>query len=427
MRQEEKNNIIKEHASATRKKRESQVCKTLRFKVDKSNLNKDQKEALCMLFVEAKWLYNFLLDLSQKDPSFDITDARNYKMLRHITHKDKDMNDIEVDLNYLGSSLIQGVIDKTKFAIRGLAKLKEKGHKIGKLKFKKKYESLFFKQYKVTHRMVTKNRIKLQGVPGNIRLLGTKQMYKYKNYDMTTMTLDNDGYDWYVNLTVYIDKKEIKRQTKYNNDIIGVDFGCTHTLTLSDGTKFDCKVEETDKLKKLEKKRSNQQKMSNNYKKTSSQISKEWTHIKQKKKDMANKAVHYLTTNYETVVTQDDDLREWHKKEGNNANTSKTVQHSCLGRIKSGLKEKQNVVFLNKWIATSKLCTNCMTIHKKLELSDRTFVCPNCGHVEDRDVHAANNMIYLYQHNIHTGKELASALSWPFGGTKESTTSSALC
>lgn len=50
MKQNDKNKIISEAISATRKKRKSQVCKTFRFKVDKSSLNSVQKEALKMFF-----------------------------------------------------------------------------------------------------------------------------------------------------------------------------------------------------------------------------------------------------------------------------------------------------------------------------------------------------------------------------------------
>ena len=32
----------------------------------------------------------------------------------------------------------------------------------------------------------------------------------------------------------------------------------------------------------------------------------------------------------------------------------------------------------------------------KLNLSDRTFECCNCHNTEDRDIHAANNMIAIY-------------------------------
>ena len=31
-----------------------------------------------------------------------------------------------------------------------------------------------------------------------------------------------------------------------------------------------------------------------------------------------------------------------------------------------------------------------------LTVKDREFVCTNCGNKKDRDIHAANNMIYFY-------------------------------
>jgi putative transposase len=34
----------------------------------------------------------------------------------------------------------------------------------------------------------------------------------------------------------------------------------------------------------------------------------------------------------------------------------------------------------------------CHIKHTELKLSDRVFVCPACGHTEDRDLHAAQNI-----------------------------------
>ena len=49
----ERNKLIRENGFKTRMKRAKQICKTFRFKIDYDNLNKQQKEYIKMLFVEA--------------------------------------------------------------------------------------------------------------------------------------------------------------------------------------------------------------------------------------------------------------------------------------------------------------------------------------------------------------------------------------
>lgn len=160
MDQLEKNKLISEKGKQTRVKRKTQVCKTFTFKVNKSSLTAEQKEWLTMIFVEAKWIYNYLVGL---DDGSNICDARRYKELYHITHLDKDRNVIQCDITHLGSSMMQGVIDKIRYAISGLSKLKENGKQVGHLKFKTEFNTLFLKQYGITHKIVGPNKIKIQG------------------------------------------------------------------------------------------------------------------------------------------------------------------------------------------------------------------------------------------------------------------------
>ena len=47
------------------------------------------------------------------------------------------------------------------------------------------------------------------------------------------------------------------------------------------------------------------------------------------------------------------------------------------------------VVLADQWFPSSKTCHNCGQIHKELKLSDRTFNCPHCGTIIDRDLNAA--------------------------------------
>ena len=50
------------------------------------------------------------------------------------------------------------------------------------------------------------------------------------------------------------------------------------------------------------------------------------------------------------------------------------------------------VLYADKWFASSKTCHECGSRNEHLQLSDREWVCPTCGHVIDRDLNAALNL-----------------------------------
>lgn len=47
---------------------------------------------------------------------------------------------------------------------------------------------------------------------------------------------------------------------------------------------------------------------------------------------------------------------------------------------------------IDKWFPSSKLC-DCGYKNDNLSLNERTWVCPHCGQVHDRDVHAAEMIL----------------------------------
>lgn len=50
------------------------------------------------------------------------------------------------------------------------------------------------------------------------------------------------------------------------------------------------------------------------------------------------------------------------------------------------------VIFVDRFYPSSKLCSDCGHIKKDLKLSDRTYICPNCGLIIDRDYNASINL-----------------------------------
>ena len=50
-------------------------------------------------------------------------------------------------------------------------------------------------------------------------------------------------------------------------------------------------------------------------------------------------------------------------------------------------------MFVNRFYPSSKTCHNCGYINKELKLSDRQWLCPQCGEVIERDYNAALNIL----------------------------------
>ena len=83
-----------------------------------------------------------------------------------------------------------------------------------------------------------------------------------------------------------------------------------------------------------------------------------------RKNDYANKVVHDLLNNYETIVLQDENVKGWHS-----GLFGRQVQASCLGRLKArlvSLKDSPRVVIVPRFCATTQLCLgeNCGRLNK---------------------------------------------------------------
>lgn len=81
-----------------------------------------------------------------------------------------------------------------------------------------------------------------------------------------------------------------------------------------------------------------------------------------------------------------------------NRHLSKAVQEQCLSEWIRQMEYKcawNGIEFVqaNRFYPSSKTCSNCGCIKHDLKLSDRTFVCNECGFTIDRDYQAALNLM----------------------------------
>ena len=387
-RSKEKNAQIKATRLATKERRKTQKCFVFSTKIDYRKLNKLQKEQLQMLFIEAKWVYNDILNHLQNNELSTWNDKKTSVMV-----KQKDGSFVEKPLLYIKSAMMQGMKSKVGDDLSSLSAKKKKGYKVGRLKFKSSCNSVTLRQFGNTHRIKSLSKVGVTGITGNFRVHGLEQFADNSNAEVANAKLLKKPDGYYIHWTVYVFKDKLPTIQR-NNEVIGIDFGCGTSFTFSDGHKEDFKLKEPECLKKLQKNLSRKRKTetnkkhSNQYKSVQRKLERAYQHLANIKNDKANKLFHRLQT-YKQVVIQDENLRGWHK-----GGHGKAVQHSILGRVKKKLKTMENVTVLSRFAPTTKLCFHCGTKHGEIKVWDRVFKC-DCGVCCDRDIHAAQCMVWM--------------------------------
>lgn len=381
----EKNQIIGEHGKETRIRHKSMRCCVFTTKIVMNKLKSLQKEQLYGQFREAKWIYNSMLSQSKDGKDiFSFTD----KDFVTVTHLDKDKNPINDNIEYLSKREVQSVVSGVKGNIKTLAAAKKKGLKVGELKFISEYSAIDLPQYIKSYKIVGRNKVKIDKITGPVRVRGLKQIEKLTDkYEIANAKLINKPDGFYLAITLYIEPS-VENVNEEEKKPLGLDMGCETSLTFSNGDKINLEVKETERLKKLQWSLARCKKGSNNRRKIRRKLKSEYQHMSNKRNDLANKVLHKLRQY--TIVMQDEQLSNW--QEGGHG---KKVAHGILGRIKEGLTKRSDTFVLSKWIPTTRMCTEC-GCKIDIELHDRSFVCPVCGVEEDRDVHAAKNMLWFF-------------------------------
>ena len=375
-----KNNRIREQGKLTREKRKSQVCRVYRVKIDISHLNGAQQTHLKMLFVEAKWLYNDILTFSHDH------DINDYDTTTHTVHGlDKDKQPVTHELEYLASQMKQSVIQGIKHSLKSLAALKKHNHTVGNLRYKSDYVSINLQQHRVTYRFYDKNHIGLQGFKERIRIKGANQFWNIPDIEFANAKLLSQPDGYYLAVTTYQNKGGEKK--KYKSEI-GIDMGIKTSITTSEGKKYKVLIEESERIKKCQRLIARRKNGSSNRYKARKLLHRAYQKLTSRKKDVANKIVHELLE-HERVYMQDENISGWHK-----GLFGRTVQHSVLGLVKAKLIHNERVTVLSSREPTTKYCPCCGKLKKDITLADRVYEC-TCGYREDRDIHAARNMILL--------------------------------
>ena len=424
MERETKNAKIKETYALTRERRMSQIPLTFRMKVRNEKRNKKTGvfDFLKMCFVEGKWIWNSIIAQTDSKLGDDARKLSSFtqKEFKTVVHKDRDGNAVTLKVTHLGSSMRDAVIESARCAVKSLSTKKKKVRKtdkVGHLKFKSEITSINLKQYGMTHQISGPNSYHIQGFVKDIRVAGMRQLRHLEKigieYELATAVLHQEAGDYYILQIVYVDRQQWLKykesRNAYKHDLNSIDMGCMKTATDAFGNVYNCQVEESERLKRLQRKSTRQLaaagmnfsqkkkdrkrvKRSNNWYRTQCQIKKEYAKMDKQKEYKAIEIAHTLLSENREIVIQNENLKAW-KANGH----GKKVQHGVLGRVKRRLIASPRVHVINRWVPTTKLCTSCGRMHDDITEKDRKFICPHCGHNDgERDAHSAKNMLWLY-------------------------------
>ena len=372
-----KNQKIKETGKATRERRKDMLCRVFEVKADLSRMSKSQRNDVNTLFREAKWFRNaYLADNGLSDKS------------RSVKVKVKDVFE-ERELTLLGSQIKQSIISEVKDSIRGLAVLKEKGHKVGALKFKSVCNCVNLKQFHVTYDIdKDRSRIRVQGIRKPFKVRGLEQIPD--DAEIANAKFIRKASGLYFHITCYVPKEE--KHIPHRS--VGIDFGISDNLVFSDGREpVNICVPES-KGTKLASRRMNKalshngNQKSNKHYKRKNKVRKAYEKDKNRRKDLANKAIHEILNNYDFIAIQDEMIHNWHK-----GIFGKQVQHSAMGVIKEELKNSSGVYVVSRDFPSTQICPECGKLTKH-PLKMRSYTCQYCGyHHPSRDEKAASSIL----------------------------------
>ena len=231
---------------------------------------------------------------------------------------------------------------------------------------------------------------------------GWVKLCKNKTFDIDTcklgtLTVSKDKCGEYWCSIVVEDGKPLKSKAKILEETaVGIDLGIKDYAILSDGTKYGNPkfLEKGEKkIAILQKKLSRTQKDSKRREVLKLKIAKQYRKITNRRVDFLHKLSTDLINRFDTICLENLNVEGMIK----NHKLANSIQSAAWSEFVRQLEYKsewygKNLVFIGRFEPSSKTCSNCGYINRNLKLSDREWICPNCGKRHDRDINAAKNI-----------------------------------
>jgi len=182
------------------------------------------------------------------------------------------------------------------------------------------------------------------------------------------------------------------------NKVCGIDLGLKDFAIITNDTgiykiehpKYLRKAEK--RLKRLQRALSRKQKDSKNFEKARKRLATQYEYVSNARNDFLHKLSKAIIDDNQVIVVEDLNVKGMQKTD-----LAKSVSDSGFGTFVRYLEYKadwygRQLIKVDRFYPSSKLCNVCGYKHNELKLSDRYWQCPICGTYHDRDINASINL-----------------------------------
>jgi putative transposase len=356
-------------------------------------LNKNQEEIINKTIGCSRFIYNQMLN--ERINIYKELKDNKEKLYSYKYKTEKEYKQEFEWLNEVSSyALQQSRIDLETAYKNFYRRIKQKNKKVGFPKFKsKKIAKQSFRLNQTTSNIIQikGNKIKLSKY-GFIKFKGLSKNFQGIIKSITVTKNKDNSYE----ASILVNQNEIKKERISNNQI-GIDLGLKEFIVCSNGDQINGiknKLYEVEnKIKKQQKHFSRKQNESIRKEKCRIKLAKLYQYKTNFQNHFFWHLVNKLCSENKVISLENLNVAGMIK----NHKLAHSIFYSGWSNFNNKLEQKSKeyetqIIKINRFFPSSKLCSNCGQIKEDLTLADRTYIC-DCGLKIDRDLNAAKNIL----------------------------------
>ncbi|UUX92389.1 transposase [Methanoplanus endosymbiosus] len=224
----------------------------------------------------------------------------------------------------------------------------------------------------------------------------TKLHRKYEGVEKTaTVSVTSTG-KFFISILIDDGQEQPPAQYFDVNTTVGVDVGIKDFAILSNGEKIDNPrylKQSLLRMKVLQKRLSRKQKGSNNRNKAKNAVAKIHEKIHNQRSDFQHKLSFRLVCENQAIALETLNVEGMLKNHKLAQHIADASWSSFVTQLEyKAQKQGKTILRIGQFEPSTKICSECGYYNRDLTLSDRDWICPDCGIHHDRDINAAINI-----------------------------------